>query len=100
MTHLIDSDSIADWLNRQPAVVASLAGLPPDGLAISIISHSEILEGILGARDPRAADRAFQGFLRGCPSCRSRARCRGGTPYFGESCGSGGARCASVRSTS
>ena len=65
MTHLIDGDSIADWLNRQPAVVASLAGLPPDGLAISIISHSEILEGILGARDPRTAERAFRGFLQG-----------------------------------
>ena len=65
MTHLIDSDSVADWLNRQPTVIAALAALPPDGLSISIISHSETLEGILGARDPRAAERAFRGFLQG-----------------------------------
>lgn len=65
MTYLIDTDSIADWLNEQPVVVATLTRLLPDGLAMSIISHSETVEGILGARDPRAAERAFRAFLQG-----------------------------------
>jgi predicted nucleic acid-binding protein len=34
-------------------------------VALSIISHSETLEGILGSRDPRAAERVFRTFLQG-----------------------------------
>ncbi len=38
--------------------------LLPDGIAISIISFSEIYEGIYGSRDPNRAESIFRAFLR------------------------------------
>ncbi|MGH2587686.1 MAG: hypothetical protein ACRDJE_22425 [Dehalococcoidia bacterium] len=54
MTYLLHTDSVADWLNRQTSVASTLAALPGDELAISIITHRETLEGILGGRNPRS----------------------------------------------
>ena len=65
MKYLIDSDTVADWLNQQPAAVTLLTRLFPDGLAISIITHTETMEGILGGRDPDGAERVFRAFLQG-----------------------------------
>jgi tRNA(fMet)-specific endonuclease VapC len=65
MNYLLDSDFVTDWLNRQAAAVALFPRLLQDGVAMSIISHSEILEGILGGRDPKAAERVFRTFLQG-----------------------------------
>lgn len=65
MTSLLDTDVIADWLNEQAAAVARFPHLLRDGVAISIITHSETREGILGSRNPRAAERVFRTFLQG-----------------------------------
>lgn len=65
MTYLLDSDSVVDWLNQQTVVTATLTRLSSDDLAISIISHSEVLEGVIGGRDRRTAERAFRAFLQG-----------------------------------
>ena len=65
MNYLVDSDVVADWLNHRSAIVALLTRLLQQGLAISVITHSETLEGILGGRDPRQAERALRSFLVG-----------------------------------
>ena len=65
MNYLLDTDFVSDWLNARPAAVRLFPRLLADGVAISIITHSETLEGILGGRDPLAAVRVFRTFLQG-----------------------------------
>jgi tRNA(fMet)-specific endonuclease VapC len=65
MTHLIDSNVLIDFLFDQPDTVA----LPEDlrrrsGLAISVISYMELLEGIAGGRSSAEANRGFRILLR------------------------------------
>ncbi|SRR5581483_1737604 len=64
MKYLIDSDLVADWLNGHQATIQLVAPLVPDGIALSILTYSEIYEGIYGGRDPRTEERVFQAFLR------------------------------------
>ena len=69
MRYLLDTDFVIDHLTGQQDAHDTLAQLllNGDGVAISIITYSEIYEGIYGSRDPRAAARAFTAFLRGVP---------------------------------
>ena len=55
MSYLLDTDFVADCLNDQPSAVSLLARSATDPLAISIITHSEICEGIYGGSNPQAA---------------------------------------------
>jgi tRNA(fMet)-specific endonuclease VapC len=65
MTYLLDTDFVADWLNDRPPAVALFPRLLEEGVAMSIINHSETLEGILGSRNPREAEQVFRTFLQG-----------------------------------
>jgi tRNA(fMet)-specific endonuclease VapC len=65
MTHLIDSDWVADYLKGYQRAVRLLTTLPADGLAISIITYGEIYEGIYFGDDPAQHARDFHQFLRG-----------------------------------
>jgi predicted nucleic acid-binding protein len=67
MRYLLDTDFVIDHLTGQQDAQDTLAQLLPDGVAISIITFSEIYEGIYGSRDPRAATRGFTAFVRGVP---------------------------------
>ena len=62
MSHLIDSDWVADYLRGRSEAVAVLPAL--DGRAISLITFGEIYEGIYYGRDPGGAERGFRRFLR------------------------------------
>lgn len=64
MTYLVDTDWIIDYLTGQTAAQTLFTQLIPNGIAVSIISVSEIYEGIYGSRDPTRADEAFRAFLR------------------------------------
>lgn len=64
MRYPLDTDFVIDHLTGQQDARDTLAQLLPDGVAISIITFSEIYEGIYGSRDSRAAARAFTTFLR------------------------------------
>ena len=64
MRYLVDTDSVADWLNSRPEAVSRLSSLRREGLAISLITYGEIYDGVYYARDPRAAERDFLAFLR------------------------------------
>ena len=64
MKHLIDTDWIVDYLTGQKAAGELLTTLLPTGIAISVISFSEIYEGIYGSDNPKAAEAIFRSFLR------------------------------------
>lgn len=63
MTYLLDTDFVIDYLTGQDSATTLLATLLPHGASISIITYSEIYEGIYGSRDPRQAERGFLTFL-------------------------------------
>jgi tRNA(fMet)-specific endonuclease VapC len=65
MSYLIDSDRVADWLAGRTEAVQLIATLRREGVALSVISYVEVLEGIINAVDPRRGRRAWQTFLRG-----------------------------------
>lgn len=67
MKYLLDTDFVIDHLTGQQSARDALASFLPDGVAISIITFSEMYEGIYGSRDPRTAASAFTTFLRGVP---------------------------------
>ncbi len=46
MTHLVDSDWVADWLKGRPQAVQLLSSLGQGNLAISLITFGEIYEGV------------------------------------------------------
>ena len=64
MTCLIDTDLVIDHLSGVDAARDLLAALLPGGRAISIITYSEIYEGIFTGRDPVRAEQAFRTFLQ------------------------------------
>lgn len=65
MTYLLDTDVVIDHLTGRPRIRQLLVQWLPRGVAISIITYSEIFEGIYGSRDPRAAEAGFTAFLQG-----------------------------------
>lgn len=67
MTYLIDTDYVIDYLAGQPAAKAQLPTLRTDGVAIGIVTFTEIYEGIYGSRDPKTAELGFRAFLGGTP---------------------------------
>lgn len=65
MSYLLDTNWLADFLaGRQPAIDL-VQVLLQDGIAISIITYLEIVEGILGSRDPETAGNDFRRLLEG-----------------------------------
>ena len=53
MSYLIDSDWIVDYLLERHEAVKLLGDLQRRGIAISVVTHMEIFEGIAGSADPR-----------------------------------------------
>lgn len=76
VSHLVDSDVVADALKGKTQAVQLLSklstsstsstslALGQDGLAISLITYGEIYEGILYSKDPKMSERVFNRFLR------------------------------------
>jgi tRNA(fMet)-specific endonuclease VapC len=64
MSYLIDSDWVAAYLKGRPDALHLLRTLASAGLAISLITHGEISEGIYFGRDPRTAAIGYRKFLR------------------------------------
>ena len=64
MRYLVDTDWVVDYLTGQKAAGDLFEILLTSGIAISILSFSEIYEGIYGSRDPKLAETNFRGLLR------------------------------------
>ena len=67
MRYLVDSDWIADYLKGRPQAMQLLNRLAGAGLAVSILSLGEVLEGIIHGYDAnrRAHEAGLRNFLRG-----------------------------------
>ena len=65
MSYLVDSDWVIDFLKGQPEAVRLFGELIPEGIAISILTFGEVLEGILFSRSSRDDEGAFENFLEG-----------------------------------
>jgi tRNA(fMet)-specific endonuclease VapC len=65
LRYLVDSDWVVDALANLPNALATLEQLASDGLAISIISLGEVLEGAYGASNPDERVRQVHQFLSG-----------------------------------
>jgi tRNA(fMet)-specific endonuclease VapC len=67
MSYLIDSDWVIDQLAADPAAVQLLGQLAPTGIAISVVSLMEVLEGVLRSADPRQQRADLNTFLTTVP---------------------------------
>ena len=65
MTHLVDSDYVADYLKGQRNATPFLDRLLPAGLAISIITFAEVYEGIYYGHNRQRHETGFREFLKG-----------------------------------
>lgn len=64
MTYLIDSDQIINYLKGIPDVVQLIQRLMPEGLAISAVSHAEVIAGVYGTRDPLRSEAGYRSLLQ------------------------------------
>src|SRR3712207_1471211 len=64
MTFLTDATFVIDFLRGQSYARTVYSTLIHDGLALSIVTHMELWEGVYGDRDPQAAARRLRTFLR------------------------------------
>jgi predicted nucleic acid-binding protein len=65
MRYLVDSDWIIDALVGIPAALDTLEQLSSDGLAVSIMTFGEVLEGAYLLPDPEPDLASFRRFLAG-----------------------------------
>lgn len=63
--YLLDTDWIVDALHGQRAAGQTLVDLAPQGLAVSLISYGELVEGAFYAADSQAALAGLHTFLQG-----------------------------------
>lgn len=64
MTHLVDTDVFIDLLADKPHAAAIVESLAPDGLAISLVTYGEALDGVLHGHNPADAEARFDLALR------------------------------------
>jgi predicted nucleic acid-binding protein len=64
MKYLADSTFVIDSLSQQPHAQQLLPTLLREDLALSIVSHMELWDGVFGSRNPKQATRELCQFLR------------------------------------
>lgn len=67
MKYLVDTDWLIDYLKGKTAAGQLLDKIVHDGIAISLITYGEILEGIYYGKDPQQQEQIFRAFLRVAP---------------------------------
>ncbi len=65
MRYLVDSDWIVEFLKGRTRAVDLLDALLADGIAISIVTYAEVLEGIYYGRGPMHHEAMFRRLLQG-----------------------------------
>jgi tRNA(fMet)-specific endonuclease VapC len=64
ISYLVDTDWIIHYLSGVESIVEKLQALQKEGLAVSIISLAELYEGIYSSKDPQAAQKGIDDFLK------------------------------------
>lgn len=67
MTHLIDTDYVADYLKGYQAATSTLNHLLIKGIGISIIAFAEVYEGIYYGQNRAQHEQGFHSFVRSTP---------------------------------
>ena len=67
MPSLLDADWLIDYLDDDPAAIALVDPLIPDGVAVSIITYTEAYQGTLRKDDPARAALELDAFLGHAP---------------------------------
>lgn len=67
MPYLIDSDWVIDHLEETPEAIALLERLVEEGIAISIITYMEVLQGVERSPNADEARAKLQDFLTAVP---------------------------------
>ncbi len=65
MKYLTETSWTIDVLNGQPQAITLLPQFLADGLALSILTYMEVLDGVYTSREPGRAAAGFRQFLRG-----------------------------------
>ena len=65
--YLIDTDWVIDYLKGMERAGQLLDSLAYDGIAISLITYGEILEGVYYGRNPKRHEKVFRAFLQAAP---------------------------------
>src|SRR6266480_3084697 len=65
LSYLVDTDWAIHYLNGHAEIARKLGELCEQGLALSVISLSELYEGVLYSRDPAWNEQQLQHFLMG-----------------------------------
>jgi predicted nucleic acid-binding protein len=63
MTYLLDSDIVISFLSGDPDTVAYVRKAASGGLAISVVTYMEVVQGALANDDPSDAEQALEVFL-------------------------------------
>ena len=67
MTYLVDTTFAIDLLNQRPYVQSVFQQLGTEGYAISILTYTELWEGVYTNRDPKRAAIGLRAFLGDAP---------------------------------
>lgn len=67
MSYLIDSDWVIDYLSGRPAAGNLIDRLAESGIAISLLTYREVVEGLRGSHEPTTADQVLHRFLEATP---------------------------------
>lgn len=67
MKYLIDTDWLIDYLKGKTAAGQLLGQMVHEGIAISLITYGEILEGVYYGKAPKQQEQIFRAFLRATP---------------------------------
>jgi predicted nucleic acid-binding protein len=67
MPYLVDSDWVIDHLDNVPEAVELLDRLASEGIAVSIVTYMEVIQGRLRSPDPQASEAQFDEFLESVP---------------------------------
>lgn len=67
MPYLLDSDWLIDRLADRPEAIALVDRLEVEGMAVSVITYMEALQGIDRDPDPPAAEHRLESFVRSLP---------------------------------
>jgi predicted nucleic acid-binding protein len=63
MKYLIDTDWLVDYLKGKVVAGQMVDKLVHEGIAISLITYGEILEGIYYGKNPKQQEHIFRAFL-------------------------------------
>jgi len=67
VTYLLDTDVVISYLNGRREAVSLVDGLRAEGIALSVITYGEVLEGLLRSSDSAVRRADFDEFVRGAP---------------------------------